>query len=113
MFKDGSDTAFTLRSDEYVEYHQVDLVTAPGGDCIVFSDSDDDNSADTGEVILRGTFAANGGMVKELCPPYVGLPGAKPHVTAPAGVVDVSFKGTLRRQAGIDPRPAWREPEQA
>ena len=110
IFNQGSLVARTLLADEYIEIDQLELITVAGGDCVVFLDADDGNDNDTGEVATRGTFSANGGIEKgHNAPILVGIAGAKPHVIAPAGVVDVTFTGRIRKGNGTLHRPSWRE----
>ena len=107
LFNPGDNTPRTLQPDEYIEIHQIELVAAGGGDCQVFFS--DDNTLDTGETILRGTFGANGGIEKQLTPPRAGGIGKDVRVIAPAGQIDVNFMGTIRNggdSTGV--RPSWK-----
>jgi hypothetical protein len=94
IFKQGSIVAYTLAANEYLEIHSIEVITAPGGDVDVFLSNS--TSPVAGEVITRGTLAANSGILKSHML-VTGQPGALPYVVAPAGVVDVNFHGTLRR----------------
>lgn len=94
IFKDGSLTPYTLADGEYICVSSFELNTAPGGDCTLFISPD--TTADTGEVVSRGTYAANGGIDREHIM-FAGQPDASVHVIAPAGVVDVSFTGYVKR----------------
>lgn len=108
LFEQGSRAAFTLASNEYVEIHSVSLVTAPGGAASIFLSSDGTES--TGETVISGTFGANGGIAEELVVPVAGNAGESIYATAPAGQLDVSVRGTVRREGdGTNKRPSWRE----
>jgi len=106
FFNQGSKTARTLAENEYLEIHTCDLITVAGGDCYVIVGPD--ASVAAGEVVIRGTFAANGGEEKSHTL-HVGKDGETVWVTAPAGVVDVTFTGVVRRAESNVPRPVWRE----
>lgn len=107
LYKDGSLVAYTLLANEYLEIHSIQTVTAPGGDVEIFIGADVTPAA--GEYIVRGTFAANGGVVQELVLPHTGRPGHLVRAVAPAGALDVIVRGTIRTVDDGDTRPAWRE----
>ena len=103
---DQANNARTLGDDEYLELYQLSVITGAGGDVRVFV-GDDTTPADA-ETLARGTYAANGGEEKSLYPPFVGNAGQNVHVTAPAGALDLTFSGTIRR-VDTGKRPSWRE----
>lgn len=107
IYENGSDTAYTLGDDEFLEIHSVAVVTVPGGDVMVFVGADATPGA--GEYLLRGTFAANGGMVHPLDPPVAGDRAETLWVDAPNGVVDVTVVGTIRKSGEAIGRPTWKE----
>ena len=108
IYLSGSDTstAYTLASNEYLEVTWAKLVTAAGGDSHIFIGAD--ATLGTNEVIVRGTFAANGGFAGEISPPKVGVKGGTIWVIAPAGAVDVKIQGFIRRR-DTSTRPVWKE----
>lgn len=89
----------TLESDEYLVVESLTLVMTDGGDAVIFFDNDDDNALDSGEEIIRGNFAANGGIIRNWPMPFGrrGQEGGKPHIIADAGVVRVELNGFVRR----------------
>jgi hypothetical protein len=105
IFELGSKTAYTLGDDEFLDIHSVSIVTAAGGDSYVLVGPD--SSLATGETIVRGDFAANGGIAREdLC--HSGKKGETLWAVAPAGNIDVKINGTIR-VAGTGERPSWKE----
>lgn len=97
IYEAGKVSARTLQADETLVITDIQVISVVGGDIYVFLDEDDDNALDTGETVVRGTVAANGGVVMNFgATPRFGAPGAKPHVIAPAGVVDVVFTGYIK-----------------
>lgn len=106
LFREGSTTALTLASNEYVEVTSVELITVAGGDCYVLIG--DDATLGTGETVTRGTFAANGGVRADNTM-HAGGAGQKVWVVAPAGVVDVRLNGRIRTVKPDASRPNWRE----
>jgi hypothetical protein len=91
----GGATAVTLASDEHLVITDILAVTAVATALHVFLNDDDDGTADTGETVIRGTLAANGGIAKSFVETHrTGAPGAKLYVGAgDAGQVDVNFTG--------------------
>lgn len=94
IYNQGSVTARTLNTHEYIEIHSLELVTAAGGDCYVFLAPT--AAPVTGKYVVRGTFAANGGIAMSTILAS-GQKGDLPWVIAPAGAVDVIFKGVVRK----------------
>lgn len=94
---DDDNSVRAIASDEQLEVDSLSLIVVATGDAHVFFDNNDDNVLDAGETIERGTFAANSGIRAEYDKLSVprGALGAKPHVIAPAGVVDVQIKGRI------------------
>lgn len=95
LYRGGSSTVRPIAANEYLDIHSVHLVTAAGGDAYVLVGAD--VTLGNGETVVRGTFAANGGIANELRPHYSGQMGLSPWVVAPAGAVDVIIKGTIRK----------------
>lgn len=112
IYLDGETAALTLGAYEYVEILSVHAVSVPGGDVILHLKTTAANSPDTGKTIARGTVAANGGFIDQLDLPIVGGLADQIIAVAPAGVLDVVVKGTVRNgrsektQYG---KPSWRE----
>lgn len=106
IFNQGSNAARALQAYEYIEIHSIEVVSAAGGDTTVFLSTD--TTLSTGETAVRGTVSATGGIAMSILRP-VGVNGAKPYVISPAGAVDVTFTGVIRRGQSEGVRPSWRE----
>lgn len=106
LYEEGSLTSRTLGDDEYLEIYHVAFVTAAGGD--VYVHVGPDVTIGSGETVLRGEFAANGGMTSNLNPPFAGQAGHLAYLTAPAGNVDGQIRGTIRRAATGTTKPSWK-----
>jgi hypothetical protein len=109
IFEPGGVTAITLASDEYLTAVWAKLVTVVSGDAHIFIGAD--ATLGTGEVVVRGTYAANGGFAGNLDIPKVGLVAGTLWVIAPAGVVDAFVHGTIRKVDNTGAKPSWREAE--
>lgn len=96
VYNQGSLTARTLAAYEYLEITSLEIVSAAGGDIQVFSGTSGSPSA--GQMILRGTVAANGGLAMSRMR-YTGRIGETLWVVAPAGVVDVLVSGAVRQES--------------
>lgn len=107
LYEEGSLSAYTLGDNEYLEIHHITVVSAAGGDVHVFVG--DDASAGTGETVIRGEVASNGGFSTNLNPPFAGQAGQSAYINAPTGNVDAQFRGTIRQAKTGTARPAWRE----
>lgn len=108
IYEDGSNTAYTLQSDEYLVIDYISIVTAVGGDAYVFVGPD--NSVGTGETLVRGTYAVNGGETAELKPPHSGKIAETLWAFAAEGAVDVKVHGTIRTEGdNTSVKPDWRE----
>lgn len=110
LYSRGSTTARVLASNEYLEIDSVELVTVTGGDSSVILSAN--STLDTGETVLRGSFAANGGSVESHAR-RAGTAGAKPYVISPSGVVDVVLAGRIMKSGSTGARESWREKVQA
>ena len=94
IYLNGSTTAYTLKSNEYVEIHTALAVVAAAGELHVFtSASSTPGSAGT---VVRGTVPATGGLAVELCPPHAGQPGHTVWLVAAAGNADAVVRGSIR-----------------
>lgn len=108
LYEEGSLTPYTLKPNEYLVIQSVQVVTAAGGDTHVFLG--EDSTAGAGETVVRGEFAANGGIVQDLDPPHAGVVGHTPFLSAPAGNVDAVIRGGIRRGGdNTSVRPSWRQ----
>lgn len=105
IYNQGSKTARTLASNEYIEIESLEVVSVAGGDVTVFGSTD--GTIDAGETIVRGTVAANSGIAMSKMR-YTAKNGDSIFVKAPAGVVDAVFSGSIRQETD-KARPAWRE----
>lgn len=106
IYKRGLPTAYTLKAHECIVIHEIELVTATGGDSSVFLSTS--STPATGGYIVRGTYAANGGVAEQNMD-RMGTPGQVPWVIAPSGAVDVVFSGTIVDGQTEGLRPTWRE----
>lgn len=106
IYNAGSNAARTLAANEYIEIESVEVIAVVTGDVSVFLSTD--STQDTGETVLRATVAANSGMVMSR-KRTTGKVAQNVFVIAPAGVVDVNFSGSIRRENINDTRPAWKE----
>jgi len=106
LFRSGSLTAVALAADEYLEVHSIQVVSAVGGAVHVFAGAD--NNAGAGETLVRGTVAANGGLVQELKPPHVCKAAHQVYAKAPVGAIDVVIRGGIRRQTVSGARASWK-----
>lgn len=98
LYEAGRTDVRTLLSSEILVITDAEIISVPGGDVSLFLDANDDNTLDAGETVLRGTVAANGGIARSFVgTPRFGVEGAKPHIIAPAGVVDVLFTGFIKK----------------
>lgn len=109
LYPSGGNTALTLAANEILEIETVDIISAPGGDVKVFVAADMTLTA--GNTVVRGTVAANGGIVKEFKQPWAGSVGHTPRAIAPAGVLDVIITGAIVNGRTRGQRPNWREDE--
>lgn len=99
--------AFTLGARQYLEITWVKIITVAGGDSSVIIGAD--ATAGVNEVVVRGTYAVNGGFAGEISPPKVGVVGGTLWVISPSGVVDVKVIGFIRELDVVGTRPAWKE----
>lgn len=106
MYSRGTETVRTVAAHEYLEIDSIELVTAPGGDCYVLIGPN--AGLGTGETVVRGTYAATGG-VSQAEVARAGNNGEKPFVVAPAGAVDVVFAGRIMQGKSEGQRPSWKE----
>lgn len=93
----GGATAYTLLATERLVITDIYFITGTAGDIHVFLSDDNDATAETGETVLRGTVADNGGVAKSfLGVPLTGAPGASCRVSASnSATVDVVFSGYI------------------
>lgn len=105
IFEAGSRTARTLDADEYIEILSAQLVSAATGDIHLFTGPD--ASPGTGETVVRGTVAANGGIVRNVLL-HRSKPGETAWFIAPAGISDCVFSGVIRKERQTN-RASWRE----
>lgn len=105
IYKQGSTTAYTLLADEYICIHSFEEVSAAGGDMYIFIQPT--NTPVAGSYVVRGTVAASGGIAMSKLP-FEGVNSGLPWCTAPAGVVDVVFTGSVHKYT-TGKRPIFRE----
>ena len=99
IYRAGETSALTL-TDEFVCITDIQVVSAPGGAVAVWFDNDggDGTAPSAGETIVRGTVAANGGIVMNFDNiPRMGARGANVRAAAPAGQLDIIFTGYLKK----------------
>lgn len=93
LYGAGSVTAVTLGSTDYVVITDVFVLCGATGLTVTVYDGGN-NTVGAGEVVVKGTFSANGGLAWNLATPHVCQAGTWPKVlTSGAGQVDVSIKG--------------------
>lgn len=97
--RDGDKNTMVVAAKERIEVIDVYIQTAVAQVIRVFSDDDDDGVVDTGELIIGGTFAAQGGVSISLgsphyCPKSINKLKV---VTASAGLVIVKVMGKIVR----------------
>lgn len=98
----NANAAYTLQADEYLAVESVFVIAVAGGDVRLFFDNDAGGGVDldAGEVLVRGTFAANGGVERSWSAPFFkrGQDGGKLRVVAPVGVIDVEVNAFVRKK---------------
>lgn len=102
----GLKVARTIAANEQLHIDSVHVVAVGAGDVQVFFDdvqggpsssSSGIGTIDGGEMIMRGTGAANAVMVQTFPTPRVGFKGATVKVIAPNAVVDVILTGWIEQ----------------
>ncbi len=101
LYKQGSRTAYTIKVDEYIEVHSIELISAAGGDCRAYFGTN--GTPATASDILRGTVGTTSGELKSIIM-RTGFIAENVWCIAPAGVVDLIFNGTIRSTGNINPR---------
>jgi hypothetical protein len=99
LYLPGTPTARVVAANEMLFIDSLSVVAVAGGDVRLFFDNDAGGGTDldNGEVIVRGTYAVNGGIVRNFTIPKRGALAALVRLVAPAGVVDVEFVGLIRK----------------
>lgn len=93
----GGTAAITLASNDQVVLTDLDAVAGGALTLTVYDGSD--TTVGTGEQVIKGNFAANGGISSHLVTPHYCQPGTYPKVkTSTAGQVDVTVRGIILRQ---------------
>lgn len=95
IFAAGTDTTtITLAAGEFIEVTDIGVVAVAGGDIHVFFGTD--NTPAAGSTIMRGTLAANSGMLKSFVRTgRHGVAGDSVRLDAPIGQVDLWFTGRI------------------
>lgn len=97
LYGAGSTTAVTLAATDHVIITDLKILCGATGLTVTVYDGAN-NTAGAGEVIAKGTYAANGGEANNYSAPHVCQAGTWPKVlTSGAGQVDVSIKGYIYR----------------
>ena len=92
---DPDGTVVTVGSTERLVITDIQVVSTPGGDIYVFVGAD--ATPAVGEYVVRGTVAANGGIVMHFIgTPWMGILGGSPWLLAPDGVTDVILTGRIQ-----------------
>lgn len=115
IYLSGSITPFVMTANDWIEIHSIQLISAAGGDCMVTVDTAANVTPTPGTTVIRGTVAANGGLALSIMR-YTGQSESNgsqglpylPFLIAPAGTVDVIFRGSIRHNTKTG-RPTWRE----
>lgn len=113
----GSVTPFVMGANDWLEIHSIELISAAGGDIYIAVDTavTTPGTPTPGTTVVRGTVAATSGIVMSIMH-FTGQSQANgsqglpylPWLVAPAGVVDVVIRGTVRHNTKVG-RPTWRE----
>lgn len=106
LFIRGSTTSRVVAANEYLVIDSAEIVTAAGGDSYLLIGPD--ASLGTGETIVRGTYAANGGAVIGPHSNRAGPTAGKPFAVAPAGAMDVVLTGYVMKAQTEGLRPTWK-----
>ena len=90
-------TAITLSAGERLVITDIWFISNTAADIHVFLSDDNDATAETGETVLRGTVAANGGIAKSFVETHrVGAETASLRVgSGTSATVDVGFTGYI------------------
>ncbi len=93
----GGATAITLSARERLVITDVWFISDTAADVHLFLSDDNDSTAETGETVLRGTVAANGGVAKSFVETHrVGSVTASLRVgSGTSATVDVGFTGYI------------------
>ena len=91
----GQTATYTVNSKDFIEVTDIEITTVPGGPCHVFIGADATPAVP--ETIVKGTYAANGGIATNLNQSRCGVQGGTIWVIAPAGTVDVVISGRIHR----------------
>ena len=110
IYESGVRTAYTLKSDEYLEIHEFYFqFTGAGGDSWLIVGAD--GTPAVGEYITRGSFDALSGVIKDGRFYKAGLAGETLWAKSTNAVaVDVFIHGMIRTvgdNTGV--RPTWKE----
>lgn len=96
LYPAGSTSALTLAANERVVITDVAVVTGAALTVTLYDGAD--TTASGGEQILKGSFAANGGISSALAVPHYGQTASYPKVkTSGAGQIDVTIRGVIER----------------
>ncbi len=100
IYNAGSNAAKVLAADERISITDIQVVSADGGDIGVHLGTS--GTLGTGQTVLRGTVAANGGIAMQFQgTPRTGGMGHKPYLVGSNGgtdVMDVSFTGFITKK---------------
>jgi len=97
LYASNSLAAVTLAANEQVLITDIDVVCGGTGLTVTLYDGAD-TTVSAGEQVLKGTFAANGGISSHLLVPHYCQVGTYPKVKASAaGQVDVTVRGVIVR----------------
>ena len=97
LYASNSLAAVTLAANEQVLIADIDVVCGGTGLTVTLYDGAD-TTVSAGEQVLKGTFAANGGISSHLLVPHYCQVGTYPKVkTSAAGQVDVTVRGVIVR----------------
>lgn len=90
----GSTSSFSLGSNQRVLISDIDVVSTAALTVTLYDG--EDTTVGTGEQILKGGFAANGGISSHCVVPHQGQLGSYPKVkTSGAGQIDCTIRGVV------------------
>lgn len=93
----GGATAITPSATQRLVITDIWFISDTAADVTVYLSDDNDATAETGETVLRGTVAANGGIAKSFIETHrMGAPGADVRVgSGTSATVDVGYTGYI------------------
>lgn len=94
---DENGNALTLASNQRLVIHVAQLIVSASGQATLYFDNDAGSDIDTGERVIAGNVAANGGVVIEFqsCP-RIGKPGIGLTCAGSSGAITAIVDGFIQ-----------------